>query len=185
MIPTCLLAWAAVGHGVTLLQYDNLSGKLTVQQVSYFPVSSLEYPGTSEYFPYEKGDSRRLTQTLSQSDHDFALIWHHMLGMGVGAVLHKTVSLQAQTRSRVSVFWYLWPTEFRVTPMIPHFLFFMPLYNLYPLYVCEICDCFYPTEYGKEMDISSVIALQSVKLHLSNKLTLPTYLADLMKWPCW
>lgn len=50
VIPTCLLAWAAVGHGVTLLQYDNLSGKLTVQQGSYFPVSSLDHPGISETF---------------------------------------------------------------------------------------------------------------------------------------
>lgn len=70
-------------------------------------------------------------------------------------------------------------------PYNPHFLFFMPLYNLYPLYVGETCDCFYPTEYLKEMNISSVIALHSVRLHLSNKLTLQTYLADLMKWPCW
>lgn len=80
--PSCLLSWDALGNRVILLHRDDPSGKLTVQQVSSFPVPSLEHPGTSECFLYRKGDSRRPAWALSQPNHDFALIWPPHAGHG-------------------------------------------------------------------------------------------------------
>lgn len=66
--PHVLLAWTSLGCRVILLHPDNPSDKLTIQQVSYFPVPSLAHPGTSEYFPYKKeisGDQLRPSLSLT------------------------------------------------------------------------------------------------------------------------
>lgn len=91
------------------------------------PVPSLEHPGTSEYFLYKRGDSRKLTQSLSQLNHDFALIWPSHAGYGKGTVLCKTVSPQRLRQGQGPLcFWYLWLTDSRVSPMIPTSWFSCP-----------------------------------------------------------
>lgn len=60
--PICLLAQTVLGGRVILLHRDDPSGKLTIQKVSYFPILSLEHPGTSETF-----HTRRRLQEISSS----------------------------------------------------------------------------------------------------------------------
>lgn len=100
MTPHLFTAWAVLRHRVLLPHRDDPSGELTVLQVGYFTVPSLEHPGTSGYFPYRKGDPRTPAQAPSQLNCDFALMWEpHAVGGGGDNLCNLSPETLPRTRA--------------------------------------------------------------------------------------